>query len=67
MNIGEKIREARIKAGLSQRALAELIGTKQSNIARYEANGQCPTIQKLLEIAKATKIKPSWFLKDIDY
>lgn len=65
LTIGEKIREARLKAGLSQAQLAKLIGTKQGNIARYEANGQSPTINKLLEIAEATNIAPHWFLEDI--
>lgn len=66
MTIGEKIKEARIKAGLSQKELAEIIGTKQGNIARYELNGQSPTIKRILEIAEATKTEAPWFLEDIN-
>jgi len=45
--------EARMRAGLSQAALAKKIGTKQPAIARIEG-GQLPSTTTLQRIAKAT-------------
>ena len=39
--------------GLSQRQLAELVGTTQSAIARLERGGRPPRIDTLLRIADA--------------
>lgn len=66
MTIGEKIRIARFNSNLSQNQLAKKIGTTQTVIARYESNTQSPTVKRLLEIAKATKEKPSWFLENLE-
>ena len=65
ITIGEKIKKARIEAGLNQSELAEKVGVKQSHIARYEANGRTPTLNFLILIAKATQKKPGWFLNDL--
>jgi ribosome-binding protein aMBF1 (putative translation factor) len=48
--------KARIRAGLSQAALAKKIGTKQPAIARIEG-GQLPSTATLQRIAKATGSK----------
>ena len=53
MNISAQIRTARLAAGLSQGALAELIDTTQQQIAKYESGKQSPTAEKLELIAKA--------------
>jgi ribosome-binding protein aMBF1 (putative translation factor) len=45
--------EARMRAGLSQAALAKKIGTQQPAIARIEG-GQLPSTATLQRIAKAT-------------
>ncbi len=44
---------ARIEKGLSQQALAEMIGTKRSNICRIEAGGQNISLDTLLRISAA--------------
>jgi ribosome-binding protein aMBF1 (putative translation factor) len=52
---------ARIKKGITQKKLAEKMGTKQSSIARFESGNYNPTlefIQKLLN-AIGAKIKVS--------
>jgi transcriptional regulator with XRE-family HTH domain len=43
---------ARIKANLTQKQLAELMGTKQSAIARLESGRQMPTLDTLQKLAQ---------------
>ena len=48
--LAERLKEERLKAGLTQQQLAERIGTKKSYISRIE-NGECdlrlPTLYKI--------------------
>ena len=48
-----QIASLRIKAGLTQAQLAELVGTKQPSIARLERGQQQPTIEFLRRLGKA--------------
>src|SRR3981189_1036037 len=47
-----KVSERRGAIGMSQRELAELVGTTQSAIARLERGGRPPRIDTLLKIAE---------------
>ena len=51
--IATEVAERRAERGLSQRELAELVGTTQSAIARLESGGRPPRIDTLLRIADA--------------
>lgn len=51
--IAGKVSERRGAIGMSQRELAELVGTTQSAIARLERGGRPPRIDTLLKIAEA--------------
>jgi predicted transcriptional regulator len=51
--IAEKVSERRTAIGMSQRELAELVGTTQSAIARLARGGRPPRIDTLLKIAEA--------------
>jgi transcriptional regulator with XRE-family HTH domain len=51
--IAQDVAERRQELGLSQRELAELVGTTQSSIARLERGGRPPRIDTLLRIADA--------------
>lgn len=53
LDVGEKIREAREAAGLSQRDLATRMGTSQAAIARLEAGGVGATLTTLQKVAAA--------------
>ncbi len=57
-DIAFQIRDLRVKAGLTQKQLAELVGTKQSNIARVEgADYTSYTLTTLEKVTKALKAK----------
>ena len=51
--IADQVAEQRRARGLSQAELAELCGTTQSAIARFERGGRPPRIDTLLRIAEA--------------
>ncbi|MEK7390580.1 MAG: helix-turn-helix transcriptional regulator [Patescibacteria group bacterium] len=45
--------EKRVKKGLTQKDLAQKIGTKQSSIARFESGGYNPTLLFVKKLADA--------------
>ena len=49
----EEIILARREKNLTQKGLAELVGTRQSNISRLESGNYNPTLEFLNKIAKA--------------
>lgn len=59
MTLGDRIRRARERAGLSQAALAEAIGMRQQSLSALEA-GKSQTTSKIVEIAFATKAPIAW-------
>ena len=52
-SIANEVARRRAERGLSQRELADLVGTTQSAIARLESGGRPPRIDTLLRIADA--------------
>jgi len=49
----EKIIEKRIKNGLTQKDLADAIGTKQSAISRFESGSYNPTLSFINKMSEA--------------
>ena len=60
MEIGQKIKKARLEKGLTQQELGDMVGVQKSAIAKYE-NGRVVNIKRstLQKIAKALSIRPS--------
>ena len=60
MEIGQKIKKARLERGLTQQELGNIVGVQKSAIAKYE-NGRIVNIKRstLQKIAKALNIRPS--------
>lgn len=50
---GAKIKEVRIRKGLTQKQLGDLCGIADSNIRKYENNKQNPKIETVKKIASA--------------
>ncbi len=53
MRGGQLIREARRRAGLPQRQVAERLGTTQSVVARWEADVTAPTFDTVVRALRA--------------
>lgn len=56
------IREARLRAGLTQTELAERLGTTQSSIARWEGGGSQPSVETLQRIVRACGLELAFSL-----
>lgn len=54
--IGNNIKAARIKAGMSQKELAQKIKTTQPRIARWEKGVVIPNAQYLAKLAEALDV-----------
>lgn len=50
---GALIKVARLRAGMSQRQLAESLGLPQSSIARWESGAREPTVESLVQAIRA--------------
>lgn len=58
MTIGDRIREHRKKAGLTQKKLGELSGTSETTVKQYELGKRQPRLEQLQKIATALNTSP---------
>ena len=52
MNIGEALKQPRLRMGISQLQLAKATGIKQQNISRWERNTHTPDVSQCAILAK---------------
>ena len=57
VNVAEKVRGARLAAGLSRQALATRMGTSQDAVARLEAGDVCARLTTLQKVATALGLR----------
>lgn len=60
--LGNRIKTARGKAGLSQRKLAEILNIAYQTLNKYERGHRIPDADTLRQIANITKENPGWLL-----
>jgi transcriptional regulator with XRE-family HTH domain len=63
-HFGNRLREARVDAGLSQSELEELSGIPKARLSRYENGHVEPSIQTLARLARALNISEASLLGD---
>jgi transcriptional regulator with XRE-family HTH domain len=61
---GQRLRETRIRAGLSQSDLEEISGIPKARLSRYENGHVAPSIQTLERLAKALSVSEASLLGD---
>lgn len=66
MLLGEQLRKARLKAGLTQEELAFQADISRNYVSLLELNEKSPTVQTLLRICKALGVKPSNIIAKIE-
>jgi transcriptional regulator with XRE-family HTH domain len=59
MNTGERIKQARKKAGITQKELGNLVGMSYQQIAQYEKGIRKPKLETLSKIAEALNVLSS--------
>lgn len=62
MNLSSKILYCRKKAGLSQEALADIVGVSRQAISKWETGEATPEVSKLLLLANAFHVTTDWLL-----
>ena len=63
--LGLNIKFARIKNGVSQEELAELVNTSRTTISMIETARQNPTILKVIDIAKVLNVDINELIKSV--
>ena len=63
MSIGERIKSARINAGLSQEALGKKLGLTKMAISKYENGTVTPNSGALIALAKALEVRIEYFFR----
>ena len=64
--LGNELRQARLKAGLSQEALAHKAGLSRNYISLLELDEKSPTVETLLKICRAMTAKASSIIAKIE-
>lgn len=64
MDIGSAVKELRIKAGLSQKELADKVDLTASFISQLENNQISPSLNSFLQICDALRVSPSELLEN---
>lgn len=64
MTFGEKLKQARVAAGLSQEQLSEQIGVSRSAVAKWESDKGMPDIQNLKVLAQLLNTSIDYLLDD---
>ncbi len=63
---GDLLREARLRAGLTQKQLATRAGTSQPAIARWESGAVQPSLERLRELIRACGLELTYGLANYD-
>ncbi|MDJ1131240.1 helix-turn-helix transcriptional regulator [Streptomyces iconiensis] len=64
LDIGRRVRDARLWANLTQEGLAEAIGAERRTVVRIELGITSPPLDRLLYIARALGIPPADLMPD---
>lgn len=62
MTLGERIKQARVDAGLTQQQLGDIVNVNKSTIAGYESGNREPDALKIIKIAKALNVTGDYLL-----
>jgi transcriptional regulator with XRE-family HTH domain len=63
---GDLLREARLRAGLTQKELAKRAGTSQPAIARWESGAVQPSFERLRELIRSCGLELTFGLANYD-
>lgn len=58
----KRLKETRIKCGLTQEELAQRVGLTKTSISCYESGTRCPTLATLIDLANELNVNLTYFL-----
>lgn len=64
--LGERLKQARKRVGLSQKMLGELLGISQQHVAKWENNENTPATEQIARLAQALSCTTDWLLGLVD-
>ena len=64
MTLGEKIYKLRIKRGMSQEALGEVLGVSRQSVSKWETDQSLPELDKIVAISEIFAISTDYLLKE---
>lgn len=64
MGLEQRIRSIRVRQGISQEALAELVDVSRQTISKWETGLVCPSADNLAKLSKAFGVPADAFLRD---
>ena len=62
--LGNKIKEARLTAKLTQKQLADTVGVSTQTVSNWESSRNKPDLHVIQKIADATSKKLNWFIQE---
>ena len=62
MIIGKRLKEARLKKGMSQEELGNLLGVSKVSICGYEKGTRTPTMENFLDLIEILDLEPDYVL-----
>lgn len=62
MTFGNRLKKIRIECDLTQKELGELVGLKQTTIARYERDAIDPVLSMCHKMAGALGVSARWLI-----
>lgn len=66
LNLGERIVQARERAGFSTAQLARRLGVKTRTLSSWEKNASEPRSNRLMTLAGSLNVSPIWLLNGTD-
>jgi transcriptional regulator with XRE-family HTH domain len=62
MIVGKRLKEARVKKGMSQEELGNLLGVSKVSICGYEKGTRTPTMENFLDLIQILELEPDYVL-----
>lgn len=59
---GDRIRSARLQAGLTQHTIAQILGVSRSYFSLVENGHENPKIEFILKLARVLDVNPAWIV-----
>ena len=60
--LGERLKTSRMRTGLSQEQVAELIGKQSASLSVYETDSGLPSLAAFMKMAGIYKVSADWLL-----